>query len=54
MTPTDAPAPEPEHPELTDPELISRVREGDVAAYGVLFSRHVDAATRLARLETES
>ena len=37
-------------PELTDPELISRVREGDVAAYGTLFSRHVDAATRLARL----
>jgi RNA polymerase sigma factor (sigma-70 family) len=37
-------------PELTDPELISRVRDGDVAAYGQLFSRHVDAATRLARL----
>jgi RNA polymerase sigma factor (sigma-70 family) len=37
-------------PELTDPELISRVREGDVGAYGTLFSRHVDAATRLARL----
>jgi RNA polymerase sigma factor (sigma-70 family) len=37
-------------PEITDPELISRVREGDVAAYGILFSRHVDAATRLARL----
>jgi RNA polymerase sigma factor (sigma-70 family) len=37
-------------PEVTDPELISRVREGDVAAYGMLFSRHVDAATRLARL----
>ncbi len=36
--------------ELTDPELISRVREGDVGAYGTLFSRHVDAATRLARL----
>ena len=36
--------------ELTDPELISRVREGDVDAYGTLFSRHVDAATRLARL----
>ena len=35
--------------ELTDPELISRVREGDVGAYGTLFSRHVDAATRLAR-----
>src|SRR5918995_4415505 len=36
--------------ELTDPELISRVREGDVGAYGTLFSRHVDAASRLARL----
>src|ERR1700712_4129623 len=36
--------------DLTDPELISRVREGDVSAYGTLFSRHVDAATRLARL----
>jgi RNA polymerase sigma factor (sigma-70 family) len=45
MSPTDVQA-----PELTDPELISRVREGDVAAYGVLFSRHVDPATRLARL----
>ena len=37
-------------PVLTDPELISRVREGDVDAYGTLFARHVDAATRLARL----
>src|SRR5680860_1809169 len=45
MSPTDVQA-----PELTDPELISRVREGDVAAYGILFSRHVDPATRLARL----
>ncbi len=45
MSPIDVQA-----PELTDPELISRVREGDVAAYGILFSRHVDPATRLARL----
>ncbi len=45
MSPTDVSA-----PELTDPELISRVREGDVAAYGTLFSRHLDAATRLARM----
>ena len=45
MSATDANA-----PELTDPELISRVREGDVGAYGTLFARHVDAATRLARL----
>ena len=37
-------------PELTDPELISRVRDGDVGAYGTLFARHVDAATRLARV----
>lgn len=36
--------------ELSDPELISRVRDGDVDAYGTLFVRHVDAATRLARM----
>ena len=33
----------------SDAELISRVRGGDVTAYGVLFSRHREAATRLAR-----
>ncbi|MEO5711297.1 MAG: sigma-70 family RNA polymerase sigma factor [Nocardioidaceae bacterium] len=33
----------------SDAELISRVRGGDVAAYGDLFSRHKDAAGRLAR-----
>ena len=44
MTITDVEA------ELSDPELISLVRDGDVAAYGALFSRHVDAATRLARV----
>ena len=33
----------------SDAELISRVRGGDVAAYGELFTRHEDAATRLAR-----
>ena len=32
-----------------DAELISAVRGGDVDAYGELFSRHVDAARRLAR-----
>jgi RNA polymerase sigma factor (sigma-70 family) len=32
-----------------DAELISAVRGGDVDAYGQLFSRHVDAARRLAR-----
>ncbi len=33
----------------SDAELISRVRGGDVAAYGELFTRHVRAANRLAR-----
>src|SRR4051794_13600118 len=33
----------------SDAELISRVRGGDVAAYGELFSRHKHAAHRLAR-----
>jgi RNA polymerase sigma factor (sigma-70 family) len=33
----------------SDAELISRVRGGDVAAYGELFSRHVEAAKRLSR-----
>ncbi|NUS51976.1 MAG: sigma-70 family RNA polymerase sigma factor, partial [Nocardioidaceae bacterium] len=33
----------------SDAELISRVRGGDVAAYGDLFARHKDAAQRLAR-----
>ena len=35
--------------DANDAELISRVRGGDVDAYGQLFARHVDAATRLAR-----
>lgn len=35
--------------ELSDAELISSVRGGDVSAYGDLFSRHREAATRLAR-----
>src|SRR3954452_4927101 len=33
----------------SDAELISRVRGGDTAAYGDLFSRHVQAANRLAK-----
>ncbi|HET9860408.1 MAG TPA: sigma-70 family RNA polymerase sigma factor [Nocardioidaceae bacterium] len=33
----------------SDAELISCVRGGDVAAYGELFSRHIEAANRLAR-----
>jgi RNA polymerase sigma factor (sigma-70 family) len=37
------------HRELSDAELISSVRGGDVSAYGDLFARHRDAATRLAR-----
>ncbi|HET6153141.1 MAG TPA: sigma-70 family RNA polymerase sigma factor [Marmoricola sp.] len=35
--------------ELSDAELISSVRGGDVSSYGDLFARHRDAATRLAR-----
>ncbi|MGH3362374.1 MAG: sigma-70 family RNA polymerase sigma factor, partial [Nocardioides sp.] len=35
--------------EVGDAELISAVRGGDLDAYGELFSRHVDAARRLAR-----
>jgi RNA polymerase sigma factor (sigma-70 family) len=33
----------------SDAELISAVRDGDTTAYGELFSRHVEAARRLAR-----
>ena len=33
----------------SDPELISGVRSGNLDAYGELFSRHTDAARRLAR-----
>src|SRR4051794_19052924 len=33
----------------SDAELISRVRGGDVAAYGELFTRHKEAANRLSR-----
>jgi RNA polymerase sigma factor (sigma-70 family) len=39
----------PNQGELSDAELISSVRGGDVSAYGDLFARHRDAATRLAR-----
>ena len=35
--------------ELSDAELISAVRGGDVSSYGDLFARHREAATRLAR-----
>src|SRR5690349_20959868 len=37
------------HGDLSDAELISAVRGGDVSAYGDLFARHREAATRLAR-----
>ncbi len=33
----------------SDAALVARVRSGDTDAYGTLFSRHVDAARRLAR-----
>src|SRR3954462_6258973 len=39
----------PSQGELSDAELISSVRGGDVSAYGDLFARHRDSATRLAR-----
>ena len=32
----------------SDAELIAHVRAGDLDAYGLLFERHRDAATRLA------
>ncbi len=48
MKPVDVPVTELLSPEPTDPELISRVRGGDVTAYGTLFDRHIDAARRLA------
>ena len=35
--------------ERSDAELISAVRAGDVASYGELFARHVEAARRLGR-----
>src|SRR4051795_5051347 len=36
-------------PVRSDAELISDVRSGNLDAYGELFSRHADAARRLAR-----
>jgi RNA polymerase sigma factor (sigma-70 family) len=38
----------------SDAELISAVRDGDTTAYGELFSRHVEAARRLARQLTSA
>jgi RNA polymerase sigma factor (sigma-70 family) len=35
--------------QLSDPELIAAVRGGDVDAFGPLYTRHVEAARRLAR-----
>jgi len=46
---------EPDGPiEPGDPELIEAVRSGDVEAYGLLYRRHVGAATTLARQLTGS
>jgi RNA polymerase sigma factor (sigma-70 family) len=38
----------------SDAQLIAAVRDGDTSAYGSLFQRHVEAATRLARALTRS
>lgn len=35
-------------PQPTDPELVGAVRSGDSDAYATLYTRHVDAARRLA------
>ena len=40
--------------EPSDAELISAVRGGDTTAYGELFTRHVEAARRLARQLTSA
>src|SRR5262245_14752441 len=40
--------------EASDAELISQVRAGDIASYGLLYDRHRDAAKRLARQLTSS
>lgn len=37
---------------LSDPELITAVRNGDISAYAGLYSRHAHAANRLARVLT--
>ncbi|HEY9377499.1 MAG TPA: sigma-70 family RNA polymerase sigma factor, partial [Jiangellaceae bacterium] len=38
----------------TDAELITRTRNGDMAAYDELYRRHLDGATRVARVVTGS
>ena len=35
--------------ELSDAELIAAVRDGDIAAYALLYRRHVEAARRMTR-----
>ncbi|MFI0480438.1 sigma-70 family RNA polymerase sigma factor [Actinomadura sp. 9N215] len=47
--PAEPAAAEPGAAEVADAELISRVRAGDVSAYGILYERHLAAARRLAR-----
>ena len=39
----------PSDTELSDAELVERVRDGDLDAYGVLWARHVNAVTVFAR-----
>ncbi|HEU5126444.1 MAG TPA: sigma-70 family RNA polymerase sigma factor [Glycomyces sp.] len=56
--PEDLPAGNPQSVETrapdaqSDPELLAATREGDTAAYAVLYERHVHAARRLARVLT--
>jgi RNA polymerase sigma factor (sigma-70 family) len=45
--------PAPPLDDVSDAELISRVRAGDVGSYGTLFARHREAANRLARSLTQ-
>lgn len=57
--PEDPPAGHPRSVETSapgapsDPELLAATREGDTAAYAVLYERHVHAARRLARVLTK-
>ena len=39
---------------LTDAELIARTRAGDMASYDELYRRHVDDASRVARIVTDN
>jgi RNA polymerase sigma factor (sigma-70 family) len=48
ILPTDVDGSETEHRELEDAELITRVRGGDEAAYGDLYTRHYRSAYAVA------